>query len=65
MRSPELGPGRDGEGNGYSVLLVMVRTSSSTLQMRSAIPRDVFPYLIHEGKVPAPHGAIELIERAK
>jgi len=28
-------------------------------------PRDVFAYVIHEGKVRAPHGAMELIERVK
>jgi len=26
-------------------------------------PRDVFAYVIHEGKVRAPHGAMELIAR--
>jgi len=29
------------------------------------IPRDVFAYVIHEGKVRAPAGAMELIERVK
>jgi uncharacterized protein YecE (DUF72 family) len=29
------------------------------------VPRDVFAYVIHEGKVRAPHGAMELIERIK
>ena len=29
------------------------------------MPRDVFAYVIHEGKVRAPHGAMELIERVK
>ena len=29
------------------------------------IPRDVFAYLIHEGKVRAPAGAMELIARVK
>jgi uncharacterized protein YecE (DUF72 family) len=28
-------------------------------------PRDVFAYVIHEGKIRAPHGAMELIERVK
>ncbi len=28
-------------------------------------PRDVFAYVIHEGKIRAPHGAMELIERCK
>ena len=28
-------------------------------------PRDVFAYVIHEGKVRAPAGAMELIERVK
>ena len=28
-------------------------------------PRDVFAYVIHEGKVRAPSGAMELIERVK
>jgi uncharacterized protein YecE (DUF72 family) len=30
-----------------------------------ALPRDVFAYVIHEGKVRAPAGAIELIQRLK
>ena len=29
------------------------------------MPRDVFAYVIHEGKVRAPAGAMELIERVK
>jgi hypothetical protein len=29
------------------------------------LPRDVFAYVIHEGKVRAPAGAMELIERVK
>ena len=29
------------------------------------LPRDVFAYVIHEGKIRAPHGAMELIERVK
>jgi hypothetical protein len=29
------------------------------------VPRDVFAYVIHEGKVRAPAGAMELIERVK
>jgi len=29
------------------------------------VPRDVFAYVIHEGKVRAPSGAMELIERVK
>jgi uncharacterized protein YecE (DUF72 family) len=29
------------------------------------VPRDVYAYVIHEGKVRAPHGAMELIERVK
>jgi uncharacterized protein YecE (DUF72 family) len=29
------------------------------------IPREVFAYVIHEGKVRAPAGAMELIERAR
>jgi uncharacterized protein YecE (DUF72 family) len=29
------------------------------------IPRDVFAYVIHEGKVRAPAGAMELIQRVK
>ena len=29
------------------------------------VPRDVFAYVIHEGKVRAPSGAMELIERLK
>ena len=28
-------------------------------------PRDVFAYVIHEGKIRAPAGAMELIERVK
>ncbi len=28
-------------------------------------PRDVFAYVIHEGKIRAPSGAMELIERVK
>ena len=28
-------------------------------------PRDVFAYVIHEGKMRAPAGAMELIERVK
>jgi hypothetical protein len=28
-------------------------------------PRDVFAYVIHEGKMRAPSGAMELIERVK
>jgi len=31
----------------------------------SKVPRDVFAYVIHEGKVRAPAGAMELIERVK
>jgi uncharacterized protein YecE (DUF72 family) len=31
----------------------------------SKMPRDVFAYVIHEGKVRAPAGAMELIERVK
>ena len=30
-----------------------------------AVPRDVFAYVIHEGKVRAPAAAMELIERVK
>jgi uncharacterized protein YecE (DUF72 family) len=29
------------------------------------VPRDVFAYVIHEGKIRAPAGAMELIERVK
>ncbi len=29
------------------------------------MPRDVFAYVIHEGKVRAPAGAMELIDRVK
>ena len=29
------------------------------------VPRDVFMYFIHEGKVRAPAGAVELIERIR
>ena len=29
------------------------------------MPRDIFAYVIHEGKVRAPAGAMELIERVK
>jgi uncharacterized protein YecE (DUF72 family) len=29
------------------------------------VPRDVFAYVIHEGKVRAPAGAMELIERVR
>jgi uncharacterized protein YecE (DUF72 family) len=29
------------------------------------VPRDVFAYVIHEGKIRAPAGAMELIERMK
>jgi hypothetical protein len=29
------------------------------------VPREVFAYVIHEGKVRAPAGAMELIERVK
>ena len=29
------------------------------------MPRDVFAYVIHEGKIRAPAGAMELIERVK
>ena len=32
---------------------------------RRRFPRDVFAYVIHEGKVRAPAGAMELIERVK
>jgi hypothetical protein len=28
-----------------------------------AVPRDVFAYVIHEGKIRAPAGAMELIKR--
>ena len=34
-------------------------------QARRRSPRDVFAYVIHEGKVRAPAGAMELIERVK
>ncbi len=30
-----------------------------------AVPRDVFAYIIHEGKIRAPHGAMELIKRVQ
>ena len=34
-------------------------------QSAKKVPRDVFAYVIHEGKVRAPAGAMELIERVK
>jgi uncharacterized protein YecE (DUF72 family) len=34
-------------------------------QKAKAAPRDVFAYVIHEGKVRAPAGAMALIERLK
>ena len=34
-------------------------------QSAKKTPRDVFAYVIHEGKMRAPAGAMELIERVK
>ena len=38
---------------------------ASTRPSPKKTPRDVFAYVIHEGKVRAPAGAMELIERVK
>ena len=38
---------------------------ASTRPSPQKTPRDVFAYVIHEGKVRAPAGAMELIERVK
>jgi hypothetical protein len=32
---------------------------------KAAAPRDVFAYVIHEGKIRAPFGAIELLARVR
>jgi uncharacterized protein YecE (DUF72 family) len=45
--------------------LPCVGSTSQTASKAKPTPRDVFAYVIHEGKVRAPAGAMELIERLK
>ena len=57
-------PGRSGCSSGPAAASRTTCRGSTTAKPKKA-PRDVFAYVIHEGKVRAPAGAMELIERVK